>query len=174
MFKHVLLLSAAFAAITFVACNKDDNNDTQQTTLNVRLTDGPGDYDQVNVDIVEVRVKMSDDTAQWITLTNGNYGVFNLLDYQNGVDTLLATGQVPNVFLKEVRLILGDSNTIMVDSVLYELKTPSAEQSGLKIKLDKQLSLTDNLLLLDFDAAESVVETGNGGYILKPVIKVKN
>lgn len=173
MFKNILLLSTAIAAFTFVACNKDDNG-TQQTTLNVRLTDGPGDYDQVNVDIVEVRVKMSDDTSQWITLSNGNYGVFNLLDYQNGVDTLLATGQVPNVFLKEVRLVLGDSNTIMVDSVLYDLKTPSAQQSGLKIKLDKQLSLTDNLLLLDFDAAESVVETGNGEYILKPVIKVKN
>jgi len=174
MFKHVLLLSAALAAITFVACNKDDDNATAKTTLNIRLTDGPGDYDQVNVDIDEIRVKMSDDTSQWITLTNGNYGIFNLLDYQNGVDTLLATGQVPNVFLKEVRLILGDSNTIMVDSVLYDLKTPSAEQSGLKIKLNKQISLTDNLLLLDFDAAESVVETGNGEYILKPVIKVKN
>ena len=141
MFKHVLLLSAALAAITFVACNKDDDNATAKTTLNIRLTDGPGDYDQVNVDIDEIRVKMSDDTSQWITLTNGNYGIFNLLDYQNGVDTLLATGQVPNVFLKEVRLILGDSNTIMVDSVLYDLKTPSAEQSGLKIKLNKQISL---------------------------------
>jgi hypothetical protein len=173
MRKYLFLFAAAFAALTYVACTADDDDSTKQVNLNVRLTDGPGDYQQVNVDIAEVRVKMSDDSSQWITLTNGNYGIFNLLDYQNGVDTLLASGQVPNVFLKEVRLVLGDSNSIMVDSILYDLQTPSAQQSGLKIKLDKELSLEDNLLLLDFDAAESIVKTGNGGYILKPVIKVK-
>jgi hypothetical protein len=28
-----------------------------------------------------------------------------------------------------------------------------------------------NSLTLDFDAAESIVEQGNGGYLLKPVIR---
>ena len=53
------------------------------------------------------------------------------------------------------------------------MDTPSAQQSGLKINLNKILvqdSLND--VLLDFDANESVVEKGNGGYSLKPVVRV--
>lgn len=81
---------------------------------------------------------------------------------------------MPLVILKEMRLILGPNNTIMVDSVLHDLETPSAEQSGLKIKVDKNLSLTLDSLTIDFDAKQSIVETGNGKFILKPVIRVKN
>ena len=48
------------------------------------LTDGPGPYQQVNVDIQEVRVKTSDDTTQWLALPT-HAGVYNLLDFQHGV-----------------------------------------------------------------------------------------
>jgi len=169
--KKALLITFAFGLIAFIACNKGDSKDS--VTLNIRLTDGPGDYQQVNVDIQEVRIKSANDTAQWITL-NTNAGIYNLLDFQNGVDTLLATGMVPSDMLKEVRFILGDDNSVMVDSVIHPLTTPSAQQSGLKIKIDKSLNLDINTLVLDFDAEQSIVETGNGGYILKPVIKIKD
>jgi hypothetical protein len=170
--KKVLLITFAFGFSAFTACNKDDNSGP--VTLNIRLTDGPGDYQQVNVDIIEVRIKTSDDTSQWITL-NTYAGIYDLLQLQNGVDTLLVTDTlaVP-VLLKEVRFILGDANSVMVDSVIYPLTTPSAQQSGLKIKVDKDLNHDINTLVFDFDAAQSVHETGNGTYMLKPVIKVKD
>lgn len=168
--KRALLITLAFGLTAFIACNKDDNNGP--VTLNIRLTDGPGDYQQVNIDIEEVRIKTSDDTAQWITV-NTYAGIYDLLQLQNGVDTLLVTDTLPPVTLKEVRFILGDDNTVMVDSVLYPLTTPSAQQSGLKIKVDQSLDLDVNTLVFDFDAAESVLLTGNGTYLLKPVIKVK-
>jgi len=170
MKKTLLIALAAFFAF-FFACKKDDASNS--VTLNIRLTDGPGDYQQVNVDIKEVRVKSASDSSQWITL-NTNAGIYNLLDFQNGVDTLLATGTIPSDTLKELRFILGNDNSVMVDSVLYSLTTPSAQQSGLKIKIDKDLNLDINTLTLDFDAQQSIVETGNGGYILKPVIKIKD
>lgn len=172
--KKTLLIALAASFAAFFACDKDDNNTSNDTvTLNIRLTDGPGDYQQVNVDIEEVRIKSASDSSQWITL-NTNAGIYNLLDFQNGVDTLLATGTVPSDTLKEVRLILGGDNSVMVDSVIYPLTTPSAQQSGLKIKIDKSLNISIDTLTLDFDAEKSVVKTGNGGYILKPVIKVKD
>ncbi len=168
-----LFFTAFFGLILVYACSKDEGNSSNTTQLQIHLIDGPGDYQQVNVDIQEIRVKMSDDTSQWISVPT-YAGVYNLLDFQNGVDTLIAAGPVPLVILKEMRLILGPNNTIMVDSVLHDLETPSAEQSGLKIKVDKNLSLTLDSLTIDFDAKQSIVETGNGKFILKPVIRVKN
>jgi hypothetical protein len=52
------------------------------------------------------------------------------------------------------------------------MATPSAQQSGLKLNV--QVNLTAGItydLWLDFDACKSVVEQGNGSYILKPVIR---
>ncbi|TNE56566.1 MAG: DUF4382 domain-containing protein [Bacteroidetes bacterium] len=167
-----------FAIVTLLigACQKDANEPnppTSSTTLYVHLTDGPGDYQQVNVDVQEVRLKLANDSSQWMTLAT-TPGVYNLLDFQNGVDTLIASGPVPTDTLKEVRLVLGADNTVMIDSVLYDLDTPSAQQSGLKIKINKSLGVVVDSLKLDFDAEKSIVKTGNGKFILKPVIKVVN
>ncbi|MEQ1746834.1 MAG: DUF4382 domain-containing protein [Saprospiraceae bacterium] len=154
--------------LAIMACSKDDT-----TTLNIHLTDGPGDFQQVNVDVREVLVKTSGDTSKWLTLSVVP-GVYDLLKLQNGVDTLIAVGSVPTEVLKEVRLVLGPNNTVMVDSMMHNLDTPSADQSGLKIKVDKSLAATLDNLVLDFDAEKSIVDKGNGTYSLKPVIKVKN
>ena len=168
--KKTLLIALAASIAVFFACEKDDTKDS--VILNIRLTDGPGDFQQVNVDIKEVRIKTTNDTAQWITL-NTNAGIYDLLQLQNGVDTLLATSTISSDTLKEVRFILGNDNSVMVDSIVHSLTTPSAQQSGLKIKVSKSLNLDINTLVFDFDAEQSVHETGNGTYMLKPVIKVK-
>lgn len=55
---------------------------------------------------------------------------------------------------------------------MYPLKTPSALQSGLKLQV--KTILEDGItytLLLDFDAARSIVQTSSGNYNLKPVIR---
>jgi len=161
-----------FAAVALVLFIESCKKDTDQTTLQIRLTDGPGDFQQVNVDIKEIRVKTSNDTAQWILLQT-NAGIYNLLDFQNGIDTLLAVGPVPMATLKEIRFILGPDNSVMVDSIVYPLTTPSAQESGLKVKIDKDLALDLNTFVLDFDAALSVKIQGNGVYKLHPVIKLK-
>ncbi len=168
--KNVFVILLTISFFAFFSCDKTENKG--DITLNIRLTDGPGDYQQVNVDILEVRIKTTNDTAQWVSL-NTNAGIYNLLDFQNGVDTLLATGTLSTDTLKEVRFILGNNNSVMVDSVLYAMDTPSAQESGLKVKVDQHLNLDINTLVLDFDAEKSVLQTGNGSYKLKPVIKVK-
>ncbi len=168
--KNVFVILLTTSLLAFFACTKD--SDKGAATLNVRLTDGPGDFQQVNIDIQEIRIKTTNDTSQWVSL-NTNAGIYNLLEFQNGVDTLLATGTMSTDTLKEVRFILGNNNSVMVDSVLYAMDTPSAQESGLKVKIDKHLNLDINTLTLDFDAEKSILQTGNGAYKLKPVIKVK-
>ena len=156
--------------ISITACQKDNNNGT--TNLQIHLTDNPFNATEVNVDLREVRVNLRDDSTGWVIL-NTNAGVYNLLALQNGVDTLLATGTIPTGTLKEIRLVLGNDNSIKINNTIYPLTIPSGSESGLKIKLNKKLNASLDSLLIDFDAALSISLTGNGEYKLKPVLKIK-
>jgi hypothetical protein len=153
----------------FVACNKSKEDQTQ---LKIRLTDNPFNASEVNVDIQQVRVNFRDDSTGWINL-NTRAGVYNLLTLQNGIDTALANGMVPTNVLKEIRFVLGERNSIKIDNKTYPLTIPSGGESGLKIKLNKKLNASLDSLIIDFDAALSVIQTGTGEYKLKPVLKIK-
>lgn len=163
----IVLLIAVTAGI--FSCSKDGKN----STLQVRLTDNPVPFQEVNVDIKEVRVKFSDETTddEWVTLTT-NAGIYDLLKLQ-GVDTALATGLLPTNTVKQIRFILGPNNTIKDNGIVYPLVIPSGSESGLKIKVSKKLNATLETLVIDFDAALSVLKEGDGDYKLRPVIKVK-
>ncbi|GAB2807410.1 hypothetical protein GCM10027043_03020 [Ferruginibacter profundus] len=157
------------------SCSKD-NSDGGNSTLNVRLTDGPTNLAEVNVDIREVNIKFNDDTSStngWVSMQT-NAGVYNLLGLQNGVDTLLASLTVPQNTVKEIRFVLGPNNSIKDTlGVVYPLTIPSGGESGLKIKVSKKLAAGLDSLIIDFDAALSIFRTGAGNYMLKPVLKVK-
>lgn len=165
--------TARFIGISFVvslfllSCSKD----AKKVPIQLLLTDNPAAYDSVNIHIKDIRVKTDHDTTGWIDI-QAKDTVVNLLDLQNGVTMVLAQDQIPDGILKEVRFILGSDNYVVVNGVKYPLETPSAEDSGLKIKIDKDLGETLNTFTLDFDASLSIKEQ-NGAYKLMPVIKLK-
>jgi hypothetical protein len=165
--KFVLPLAMLIA--TLAACNKDDDS---TTNLKIRLTDNPYNATEVNIDLQQVRVNFSSDSAGWTDLQT-RAGVYNLLDFQNGVDTLIAEQVVPTGTLQEIRFVLGSRNSIKVNNVVYPLTIPSGSSSGLKIKLNKQLHADLDSLIIDFDAALSILQTGAGDYKLSPVLKIK-
>lgn len=157
--------------IFFSACS-DKNPKQDPTTFNLRMTDDPlENVQEVNIDLKTIIVKTDEGRDSFELETNA--GVYNLLDYQGQLDTLIGSVTLDATFIKEIRLVLGENNSIMKDSVIYDLKTPSAQQSGLKIKVNADLSDLDVYdLLIDFDACASVTQTGNGGFNLKPVIRI--
>lgn len=171
MNKKVFFFATSLLTISlfFYACKK---NNEGTTNLKVNLTDAPFDASAVNVDIKEVNVKFRDDSTSWIKLST-TAGIYNLLGLQNGIDTLLAVGPVPTGLLKEIRLVLGNNNSIVIKDTIYPLTIPSGGSSGLKIKVNKNLAAGIDSILVDFDAGLSVIKTGNGTYILKPVLKIK-
>jgi uncharacterized membrane protein len=168
--KNTIIAAAVFLIVGAGSCTKDGTNAT--TELRIHLTDNPTNVTAVNVDIQQVTVNFTDDSTGWVNI-NTRAGIYNLLDFQNGIDTVLATGIVPTGRLKEVRFILGGNNSIEVDNSTYKLSIPSGSESGLKIKLDKQLNASLDSLVVDFDAASSILQTGAGDYKLKPVLKLK-
>jgi hypothetical protein len=166
------ILSALILSAAFTFCKKDQSTPVPQpakpTPYSIRLTDAPGPYTAVNIDIQSIEITGSDTT---ITL-NTNPGVYNLIDYANGVDTLIATGNLTIGTVEQIRFILGPNNSVVTGGVTYPLKVPSGSQSGLKLNVHQTLEAgVAYYVLLDFDANRSVIETGNGSYQLKPVIR---
>src|SRR5258705_2673224 len=148
------------------------SHDSQLATVQVRLTDAPGDFEEVNIDIQDVQVNSDTSSGGWVSLDVKNKGVYNLLKLTNGLDTLLGDIQLPEGEISQIRLILGNNNTVKVSGQSLALKTPSAQQSGLKIQVHTTLKAGVNYnITLDFDAARSIVATGNGSFNLKPVIR---
>lgn len=158
-----LVLFGCFAVA--VSCQREEN-----AKLVIRLTDSPGDYEAVNIDLQCIEVHGE---GGWTQLPNVNSGVYNLLDLTDGKETLLVSSDYPAGKISQIRLILGDNNSISLDGKDLPLETPSAQQSGLKLLFNAELTAGITYsILLDFDAAKSVVETGSGKRNLKPVIKV--
>lgn len=176
--KSLLLL--AVIAIGAVSCNDDDSSNDGTARLSVRLTDAPGDYEEVLIDVQDVLIKSetsagSDEESGWVSVGNVETGVYNLLDLTGGVTQLLASSDVPAGYLGQMRLVLGTENKVKLEGQEdYEpLSTPSAQQSGLKLQINQELEAGEQYsFILDFDVEKSIVVTGNGGYSLKPVIRV--
>jgi hypothetical protein len=170
--RWFFLIVPLAAAVVFFGCQKEANDGNGTTTLKIRMTDAPFLADSVNVDIQQVRVNFKNDTLGWIDL-NTHAGVYDLLGLQNGLDTLLAVGTVPTDTLGQIRLVLGSNNSIVVAGVNYPLVVPSGQQSGLKIQVHRMLNPILDSLIIDFNAGLSVHQTGNGTYMLKPVLQIR-
>ncbi len=168
----------SFIALTLLlgvaSCSdNDENSNTVSGTaqLSLRLVDAPGDYDAVYIDVQDVVVKYqgSDDEAPLGAI---NTGVYDLLELTGGVSVLLVDGEIPAGDVSQIRLVLGEDNSIVVNGETFPLATPSAQQSGLKIQLNQ--TLEEDVFyeyILDFDVDKSIVVQGNGNYSLKPTIK---
>lgn len=164
-----LIILAAVLVLGAVACKKEEA--PQNGHMQVRLTDAPAAYAHVFVEITGMEVHV--DGIGWTSLLI-NPGMYDLLELQFGVDTILAPPQIiPAGHLTQMRMILGNNNYVIDTAGIHtDLKVPSGETSGLKININ------DNVppgvvydVLLDFDAEKSIVEQGNGNLLLKPVIK---
>jgi len=169
-----LTLSMAFMGLlAFVSCDKNDDASSGKTKVEVRMTDAPGNFDAINLHVREIILMTG---SERYTLT-AQTDLFNILDYRigtNSPDILLATGEMPSGEITEIRLVLDDGNTIIVDGEEHDLQTPSGQSSGWKVKLTENPMLMPGVtytVLLDFDAAKSIVQTGNGKYLLKPVVR---
>lgn len=169
------LLPFAFLALFgFASCDK--KADSGSAKLKVSLTDAPGDYAAVNVDVIglEINRQTTDVESGWQPLTLIKPGIINLLDLSNGRQLLLASADLPAGDITQIRLKLGNKNTLVLkDGRTVALTTPSGQTSGLKLQINQELKADVTYeILLDFDAAKSVVPRGNTGqYNLKPVIR---
>lgn len=161
------ILALAALGTIFTSCNTDGQEETASFSIN--LVDAPGDYDEVKVEVTGVEVIIDDE----IINVPVQAGVYDLLELTGGVSALLAEGEFPAGDLSQMRLILGHDNNLVIDGTPHPLKTPSGQETGLKLNIHQTLEPGIRYdFILDFNVDKSIVVLGdNSGYILKPVIR---
>lgn len=165
--KKLFLFVSLFSFALF-ACKKDSSN-ADSAHVTVSMTDAPGAFDAVILNVKSV-VVVTDKGEQTL---NVDGGPIDILRFRMGKDTVLANQDIPAGTIQQVRLVLNDSgNRVIVGGVSYDLTTPSGQTSGVKLNVHDNLTAgIAYTVRLDFDAAQSIVLTGSGKYILKPVIR---
>lgn len=179
--KNLFKLSFTAFALLFLATscfNENDRFDEGNAKVNVFLIDAPAAYDEVWVEVLGIEIlpagKDESKGSAWININNEtNDQMVNLLTLVGNNEFHIGGVEVPAGKISQIRLLLGDNNYLVKDGQRIELSTPSAQQSGLKIKLNQVIqSDMEYNLVIDFDAAKSIVRAGNSGnYILKPVLR---
>ena len=162
--------------------------------MQLSLTDAASDaYKAIYVTIAEVQVNQHSsgdaEAAGWQTLLTPG-GTYNLLELVNGTLASLGIADLAVGSYTQMRLVL-DNNPDVGSNILghahpygnylidntdaeIELKVPSGMQTGIKLVHGFTIVRSGATeLVMDFDAAKSVVKAGNSGHwLLKPTIKV--
>lgn len=197
---------AALFLLFINACNKDNGitasqPNPDQNSLSVYLTDGPGYFDKVFIDVQSVAIKIDTSTAWWpdtaahpwrhplfsycsnhdTTDTNAIWdtlqitpGVYNLLNFSNGADTLLAHNNIPKGRILAFRITLGQQNSLVKDSVTYPLNLmPGWNNIYIRVfgASFQKISSGHYRIWLDMDAGRSIVKVRNGEFYLRPVMR---
>jgi len=189
----------AIVSLVAVACNKSTSveNGPGIQEVNFMLTDGPGSYDNVFIDIKSLQIVIDTaregsrrrDTCNWDHIAaNRNArkdsglvwttmpikaGVYDILKFRNGLDTLFASANVPKGSVRLVRIEFGTNNSVVKDSVSYPLNLASNMPAYITLKLNgrefEEFASRRHRIWLDFDVSRSII-AANGRFYLIPVM----
>jgi len=158
---------------------------TGKGTLKIYLTDAPGDYKEVNINISKIEGHIAGDGEEgsWEVLKEWSGGLqVNLIELED-VSMLLASLELePNKYTQLRIFLNGDASLVLegeegLDGLTetIPLEIPSSANTG--IKLNRPFEIVEGMitkLTIDFDAEKSVIKTGNGKYKMKPVISLSS
>lgn len=169
--KCITYISLLFISLLLLfSCSKDGD-----ATLKIHLTDASiSSYEAVYLDIQSVEISQSSEYSQngWSALSMVQTGAYNLLQYSNGKDTLLATLNLPARNIRMVRLVLGPDNRVVVEGKDRTLSVPQSEDRNLVAPVEVSLiSGKSSEVWIDVDVARSLIQKPNGQFLFQPVIR---
>lgn len=182
-----LIWTASLSLLWLSACQKENSaastNADQPHQARIYLTDHATPvFDSVFIDIRGLQVKLEDDSLPnggWVNLSIRS-GVYNILRFRNGIDTLFGTGNLPNARLRKVRLQLGTQNSVMKNGQSFPLRVKDEDREVIIDLPSGSYELTAGgqvFFWLDFDAGNSIQTDNSGpgnnnGYRLRSHIRV--
>lgn len=193
-FASILAIAVAIFA---TACNKSNSAQAPagQQSFAVYLTDGPGLFDKVLIDIKSIKVLVdtgsdtrrhdgsdfdrmgdndhhNDSSFVWHDL-GIKAGIYDLLQLRNGTDTLLAESNISKGSIRLIKIEIGVNNSLVKNNITYPVNLPPNAPNYVLIKMRgdecEEFMPNRNRLWLDFDVARSIIQDRNGAFFLRPV-----
>jgi Domain of unknown function (DUF4382)/Carboxypeptidase regulatory-like domain len=184
-------------AVFLSACTKNGVN-ASRGNVALYLTDGPGEYDSVFIDITKVEVKVDNDSlhkhnddhgkndddrddhekrkdgyGEWVDI-NFTPALIDVLSLRNGVETKLGEANIATGTVRKIRITLGSRNRVVKDSVSYPLELKNETNNLLYVKLydnhRQRGADSSTKVWVDFDIARSIEEK-DGKFYLRPVLR---
>jgi hypothetical protein len=189
---RVAIPGTVMLALTVVACGGPTSSPTMPTsptatgTLSVMLKDGPFvDAKALLVTFSEVSAHLSGGDFTALPFAGGVGSRTCDLEKLTTAQDVLGTGPLPVGHYTQIRLVVS-SATIYLDSqsagpVCAPTIAPPPGRSAVvtipsgEVRLNREFDLTSanaTTMLLDFDGDQSIKATGNGRYMMAPVISI--
>lgn len=191
-------LSILLICLIAFACQKSGSSSRKgNSSLNIYLTDDPSlVFDHVFLDITKVEIKVEDDSEShhdgehqgdiddddrngdndggWMDVAI-HPGVYDILRFRNGLDTLFASASFDaSKGLKKVRITLGSNNSLVLNGLNFPLFI-NGNNNIIVINIDESMVQLNSGGLtsfwIDIDAGRSIKIHGND-FELNPSVKI--
>ena len=186
--RPTLLIAFAVMLGTLACSDSPSSPSGPSATFNLRLTDSP--FSQARAVLVTfstVTAHRSD--SDWTTLPFAGGATSRTCDLkklEGGAEDVLGTGPLPAGSYTQVRLVVQSARLYFDNpstgpacanaiadpaGTMADLRIPSGE-----VKLNRPFTLAadgQTTMVIDFDGDKSIHETGNGVYMMSPVIAIK-
>ncbi len=201
--RQTITAATLAIALLAVSCQKNASMEHKaiappgKSVVNVYLTDDPSlVFDKVLLDIRKLEIKVEDSSEMkheseqqndvddndhhgdtsggWMTISI-NPGIYDILQFRNGLDTLFANGTFPSTLgLRKVRVTLGAGNSVVFNGTSFPL-TVKGNDNIIMIKIDESTVQLNSggvtNFWIDIDAGRSIRLHGND-FELKPSVKI--
>ena len=186
--RRISALVVFAVILCVVACDNSpsSNPSGQSARFNLRLTDSPfSDARAVLVTFSEVTAHRAD--SDWTRVPFADGATFRTCDLKKlqASEDVLGTGPLPPGDYTQVRLVVQSArlyfdNRADGPACAAEIAAPAGRMADLRIpsgevKLNRGFTLTPDsttTMVVDFDGDKSIHQTGNGTYMMSPVIGI--
>jgi len=192
--RYTSVLAAAALLVTF-GCGGDGGSVSgpsgQSGNLNIRITDAPfGSAKAVLVTFSELAAHRTDSNGSKVSFPSGDTWTCDLKKLENNAQDVLGIANLSSGQYTMIRLVVRSAKIFFDSSstsatpcartiaepagAVFPLNIPSGE---VKLLIPGGFTLTDTgatTILLDFDGAASITETGNKTYVMNPVVKLRS
>ena len=180
---------ALTAMLATSGCGSPSGPSGSDGTVNLRITDSPyGSAKAVLVTFSDVSLHRSGGDWEHVPFADGSSGTWtcDLKKLQNSAQDLLGTGPLEEGDYTMVRLtvesarIYFDNSAVSPTPCARSIAAPAGDSAAMtiasgEVKLNGGFVVTAagaTTILVDFDGESSIRETGNGTYMMNPVVRV--
>lgn len=184
--RRLSLLAFGVVFMTLACSDSPSGPSGKSATFNLRLTDSPfSDARAVLVTFSEVTAHRTD--SDWTTLPFAGAATSRTCDLKKleNSEDVLGTGPLPAGGYTQVRLVVQGAklyfdNPSVGPACSPAITAPAGAMADLRIpsgevKLNRGFTLAagnTTTMVIDFDGDKSIHQTGNGTYMMSPVIGI--